>query len=839
MATTVKGSSPPPLSAQDEIAPEAATLMDQSTSPLRWGTYGGLFMVTLATLMYEILLTRIFSVTMWYHFAFVAISLALFGMTVGSLLVHLFPGYFADDRVREHLWKFSTGFAIAIAVCFAIQLFIPVDPTLTLKGVATIVLTCVVVSVPFVLSGVVVSLSLTRFGTRVNRLYAADLVGAAVGCVALVVLIGRVDAPSVVIVAGALAALGALCFTADVPAVRAKVVAGATVAVLLIVAVSNAFLHRQSDAFLSIRWVKGEHDTAHVWEKWNSFSRITVGGKPNDPRSQTLGMLIDSTAGTALYRYDGDPSKVAALKDEITNLGHYAHTGGDDLVVGVGGGKDVLSALVFGDRSVTGVEINNNILRATNQQFGDFTGHLDRDPRVKFVNDEARSYLTRTERKYDMIQISLIDTFAATSSGAFALSENSLYTTQSWSTFLDRLKTGGALSVSRWYDRPGTLSNKPLEMYRTVGLASQVLKNRGVANPRDHIAVYRGPPGFFGATVATLLVSPDPISPAQLAVLDAQASRLDFTPVLTPTRAVNPVFADLVRPEGPAKGFQEVQADISPPSDNKPFFFQMANVHNLTNTKTLTDNDVLIQPVIVLALLAITVLGLAVGCIVLPLVFTTRRDEHRGMTPFYVYFASIGLAFLMVEVSLLQRFSIFLGAPIYGLTVVLFAMLFFSGIGSMLTGRLISGGGHRRLAAPLGALLAVIVAFGLAAPHLLHGAAGATTPVRIALAVALLAPLGLLMGMPFAVGMRVATTRPSAPTAFMWGINGAMSVCGSVFGLIIALFFGIAAAFWVGAVAYLVAFLALVRIAAHPEGASVDQPTGPDHEATAPVGASV
>lgn len=801
-----------------EARNRSATNGDGAPTPVGRGTYGGLFLFTASTLMYEIILTRIFSVTMWYHFAFVAISLALFGMTAGSLLVHLFRDFFADEKLHERLWQFSAAFGVSVAVCFTIQLYIPVDPVLTAKGIATIALTCVVVSVPFVLSGIVVCLSLTRFGTRVNRLYAADLVGAALGCVLLVFLINRIDAPSVVIVTGALAAAGAVCFSSAVPGRGAKLLASGLVLTLLAIAGSNVFLYRDGDPFLTIRWVKGARDTSHVWEKWNSFSRITVSGQERDPKSSTLGMVIDSTAGTALYRFDGDTSKVAFLRDDIVNIGRYMHKSSDDLVIGVGGGKDVLSALAFGAHSVTGVEINDNILRATNGRFGAYTGHLDRDPRVKFVHDEARSYLTRTSRRYDMIQISLIDTFAATSSGAFALSENSLYTTESWSTFLDRLQPGGVLAVSRWYDRPNTASTKPLEMYRTVAIASQVLKDRGVANPRDHIAVYRGTPGFYGSTVATLLVSPDPIPREKLAELESQAQRLKFTPVLTPTKSIDRSFSDLVRPEGPKRAVDAIKADVSAPSDNKPFFFQMANFRNLTDTEALRDRDVLVQPVIVLALLALTVLVLAVGCIVLPLIFTTGRSEHVGMAAFYVYFASIGLAFLMVEVSLLQRFSIFLGAPIFGLTVVLFAMLLFSGIGSMLTGRLIDRRGPRALVAPIAALLVVLVAFGLVAPHLLHRAAGATTPARIAIAVVLLGSLGLLMGMPFALGMREATKREAAPTAFMWGINGAMSVCGSVFGLIIALFFGIAAAFWTGALAYAVAFVALSRIAAGSGG---------------------
>jgi hypothetical protein len=172
-------------------------------------TYAGLFLVTLSTLMYEIALTRIFSVTMWYHFAFVAISVALFGLTAGALLVHLLPSRFSDDRLERHLWVFSLLFAVSIAVCIAIQLSIKVVPQLTLIGVLSVFATCVIVSIPFVFSGIVVCLALTRFPARVNRLYATDLVGAGLGCVVLVVLFAWLDAPSLVVGIGAFAATGA------------------------------------------------------------------------------------------------------------------------------------------------------------------------------------------------------------------------------------------------------------------------------------------------------------------------------------------------------------------------------------------------------------------------------------------------------------------------------------------------------------------------------------------------------------------------------------------------------------------------------------------------------
>ena len=253
-----------------------------------------------------------------------------------------------------------------------------------------------------------------------------------------------------------------------------------------------------------------------------------------------LGMVIDSTAGTPLTRYSGDPRQTDFLQYDITNLAHYAKKNANVLVVGVGGGRDILSALEFDQRHVTGVEINGDILDLTNKTYGDFTGHLDRNPKVTFVNDEARSWVTRTKNRFDMIQISLIDTWAATSSGAYALSENSLYTTQAFNTFFNRLKPGGIFSVSRWYSIAG--SDKPLEIYRTTALAAQVLTDRGVKNPRDHILIYHGPKFGFGNSAATVLMSPQGFSKAELATIEAQAARLQFVPVLTPETRHRPAL---------------------------------------------------------------------------------------------------------------------------------------------------------------------------------------------------------------------------------------------------------------------------------------------------------
>jgi len=817
-------------------------------------TYAGLFMVTLSTLMYEIALTRVFSVTMWYHFAFVAISVALFGLTIGALLVHVLPERFRDVDVARHLWVFALAFAVSIALCVAIQLSIPVEPKLTMKGAVTVVATCLVVSVPFVFSGIVVCLALTRFPARVNRLYATDLVGAGLGCILLVVLFERLDGPSLVIAIGALAGVGALVFAVGARTRLGMASAVTAVAILGGFALLNGHLHNQGDAVLRVRWAKEQSDPRHLYEKWNAFSRITVDGDPNLPQKPSghgmslvlpestmvnqLSMVIDSTAGTLLTRYTGDSAETDFLRYDLTNLAHNIRTDADVLVVGVGGGRDVLSALEFEQRSVTGVEINGNIIDAVNGRFGDFTGHLDQNPKVRFVEDEARSYVARTEREYDIIQISLIDTWAATSAGAYALTENSLYTTEAWDLFLDRLKPGGVLSVSRWYE---LLGRDPLETYRTASLAAEALTERGVENPRDHILIYHGPPQFAALNAATVLVSPDPFSRADIDTLAAEVDRLEFTPVLTPNTAIDPQFAAITARGGPDDAVERFDEDISAPSDDRPFFFQMADLDTFLSGRGF-DDDFVFRPVLVLAILGITVVALAAACIALPLVVDKRRRRSapRGMAPFYTYFAGIGFGFLLIEVSQLHRLSIFLGHPTYALSVVLFSVLLFSGIGSMLTERFVQANRPASLVAPLFVLLVVVASFGFVTRAAISRADGATTPARLALAVALLAPLAVPMGMPFAIGMRAASARPGAPTAFLWGINGATSVCASVLGVVLSIFLGISVAFWAGALAYAVALSSMGMIVSRGRRQPPPEPAEPAVEPeAAPVGAPV
>jgi hypothetical protein len=788
--------------------------------------YLGLFFVALATLMYEILLTRIFSVTMLYHFAFVALSVAMFGMTVGALLVYLLPRVFTTSRLRFWLGAASLAFPIAMTFSFLTELSVPFRIYPSVVAIYAIVFTYAVIAVPFVVSGVVVCLSLTGFPDRVSRLYAADLCGAALGCVLLIPVLDYSDGPTAVLWVCFLASLGAMAFArGQSRALRAGALG--TLLAFGVAASAHTVLVWKHFPVFRILYVKGSLEGRPLYEKWNSYSRVRVNGNPNVPVApqgwgisrtlppdltvRQLQMDIDVVAGTVMTGYDGTPASVPHLGYDVTNLAYRVRPAGDALVIGAGGGRDVLSALTLGARSVTAVEINKDILRTVNGRFGDFTGHLDRDPRVHFVNDEARSYVARSTDRFGLIQISLIDTWAATAAGAFVLSENSIYTTDAWRTFLAHLAPDGMLSVSRWYYR-----DSPSEMYRTLTLAVDALRAAGVTDPRAHIAIVRNmnvanhpdtPDG-----VGTLLVSVRPFTDAEIAAIERVASDLRFEVMLTPRQAHDRLFETLTGP-GADAAIADYPLRITPPTDDSPFFFNMLRLRDVVRIDRLdagkqTNNLIAVAT---LAILLVTVIGLSALCIIVPL--WRRREDARGATALLVYFCAIGLGFMLIETSQMQRLIIALGHPTYALSVVLFGLLLSSGVGSYLTtgvseATLVSSGRARLIA-----LVVVLVTTGAITPLVIHATAAGSTPVRVGAALTLLFPAGFTMGMAFPLGMRVAAAsgRAAALTPWLWGLNGAASVVASVLSVSIALAWSIPAAFWTGAAVYVVAVFAFLR----------------------------
>ena len=573
---------------------------------------------------------------------------------------------------------------------------------------------------PFTVAGVVVSLALTRSPFPVAITYGVDLCGAAFGCLAVLLLLNFVDAASAMFFVAALAALAGVFFRAahgkvasddSFPNWRILRRPGLVAVALLALAVANAAT-RYGMQPISAKFGEIEVGTDYEFEKWNSFSRVAVsthaprsrpqlwGASPSLPpglRVEQRELNIDGFAGTFMPRFSGNTDAVDFLKYDITNLAYAARPTGRVAIIGVGSGRDLLSAYTFGARDITGVELNPIFidLLTDPRKLRSYAGIADL-PGVRLFVDEGRSWFARTQEKFDLIEMSMIDTFAATGAGAFSLSENGLYTVEGWRIFLSALNPTGLFTVSRWH-----APSAPIEIGRTTSLAVAALLSLGVQNPRDHI---------FLASVnnlATLIISRQPFSAADIRVLSDAAARLKFNVLARPDQTpTEPVFKDLL--SATSDDDLNLRAsrywlDMSPPTDARPFFFNQLRLLDLQNLKFFADeyrrtgsflagSSLVVVGnmaamgtlflLIVLSLLAVIV------AVILPARSSIYAVEPRLALLGSAYFLLIGLGFMFIEIGLIQRISVFMGHPIYALSVVLFSIILSTGLGSLLSEKL-------------------------------------------------------------------------------------------------------------------------------------------------------
>jgi predicted membrane-bound spermidine synthase len=758
--------------------------------------YAALFLVTLATVMFQVLLTRVFSLTMWYHFAFMAISIAMFGLTVGALIVFLRPRWWPQERLAAAMALCALGFALTMAAVVLLQtVFLPSGWSLYLNFAAA--------AVPFVLSGIFVCLALTRFPARIGELYAFDLAGAALGCLAVIAALAWLDGIGALLGCASIAALAGSLLARG----RARAAAVAATAVLAATTLwAGVHLARHDLAAFPIQYIKWQKQQEIDYERWNSFSRIAVmkpsaGDVPawslsiaytDRVKVPTRLLQIDAGAGTVLLGFDGDLAGFEFLRWDLTNFAHHLRRDARVCIVGSGGGRDILAAKVFGQKQAVAVEINGDILRVANHRFGAYTGHLDRDPSVRLVNDEARSYLARTRERFDIVQLTFIDTWAASAGGAYALMENPLYTVEGWGIFLDRLEDDGLLAVARGAN---------FEIARLVALGREALRAAGAAQPERHMVLVsnRHVRADAYGPMSLLLVRKSPFPEHELAEVREHARRMRFEIDLEPGVAQSRILDALAS----GRALQELDwsaTNYDAPTDDQPFFFNMLKLGTwlfVRESRALGQH----AAIVLMDLLTI-VTAMTLVCIALPLALG-RVVPRRSDAALLAYFAAIGAGFMLIEISMLQRLIIFLGHPVYSLSVILFVLLAAGGLGSYLSARVRE---PRRL---LVALVVVLAAAGIASGLLVTALQAAETPTRIAAAAGLLAPMGVFMGMAFPLGMRLACASRPQLTPMLWGVNGALSVLASVLAIVIAIAFGISASYWTGVASYAVAAAAL------------------------------
>ncbi|MGE0813654.1 MAG: hypothetical protein AB7O93_09940 [Vicinamibacterales bacterium] len=770
--------------------------------------YAGLGLTMLATLLVEIVDSRLLSVVTWYHLSFVAISVAMLGAAAGAVAVFVSPSRFPVHDGPRQLAAWAGRFALAIPISHLLSLSMPIPggQQWTAMDLVVLALALAIVTAPFALGGIVTTLALTRVPAPVGRLYASDLFGAALGCIAAVVLLDATNLSAAAFAASAIAALGALAFR-RAAGLRAGLLVPATLALACAAFAGNA----RSEAIHvlypknRLAWTQPVMDSL-----WNSHAHILAFQPARGPafywgggegaaqftNNQAI-VLVDGEAGTPMTEWDGRPESLDWVAYDVTALPYHLRKGGRVAVVGVGGGRDVLAAIWSGSPSITAVEINNNVVALLTEYHRRFTRLADH-PGVTLVHDEGRAFLTRSPDQFDVLQMSLVDTWAATGAGAFTLSENGLYTREAWRIFLDRLTPTGLISVSRWFS-PGQAS----ETSRLIALAVSALLDRGVTRPLDHVAL------VARHNVATLLVSPSPLSDADLDAVGAVSDARGFTVLASPRTPVADARLDAILRSGSdaelAAAVADPTFDYAPPTDAQPFFFNMLKPAAWLRGVTATDGGVISGNLratgTLVAILGVSLVFVA-AAIVLPLAIGGRPALPGGsLAAGLAYFSGIGVAFMCAQVAFLQRFSVLLGHPTYALAVVLFSMILFAGAGSWISERVV-GDGTRRFAAAVWALAAGLAATAVAVAPVSAGAVAWPTAARIATVIAFLAPLSTLMGLCFPYGARLVQRRDEAAVAWMWGANGAAGVVASIAAVLISMTLGIEANLWVAAAVY-------------------------------------
>jgi hypothetical protein len=794
----------------------------------------GLSLVTGAMLALEVLDTRLLSVVTWYSLAFLVIAMGLFGLTAGAVRVYLTPERYSADRLGSELSRECRLLAAAIPISLVLLLLIPLRTEAVATTVALFVVFAMAIALPFYPAGIVIAAALTRSPFPIGRVYAVDLLGAALGAPLVPLLLSLVDGSTAILLLAVLAAIASVLFahsSGDRTQMKYGLLAGAA----LVVA---SGLNAGSGRGLVPLWVKGMPELRDRVEKelWNSHSRVHVnkygnapavlwgkGTRCDAPLVQQREIVIDGHAATPIYL---EPlSKLGFLSCDVINLVHDLRPHGPAAVIGVGGSRDIQAALLTGHSPVVGIELNGRLLEILRGPYGRQTGVVGRSD-VELIHDEARSYLARTDRRFSVIQASLIDTWAATGAGAHALGENGLYTIEAWRLFLDRLEPGGLFTVSRW---------STVETARLVALGAGAVLERGAARPRDHIVL------ASSGMVSTLIVARDPLAAADIERIHRVAKERGFQIIADPRTKSTAERLERVLEATSRAQLDRISLlpalDFTPPTDDKPFFFNVIRLRALLKplpdvTQGTIEGNLLATRTLGLALLTSLVL-VTVG-IGLPLARRARPAgrSNKSLWAALAYFAAIGIGFMLAEIALLQRLTLVLGHPSYSLMVVLASLVGAAGVGSLLSDRLPLTRAPYCYAFPI-ALVLLLSALALGWHAIAPRFMAAPTATRIGFALVITALTGLPLGLAFPTGLRLCRSLHDDELPWLWGINGAGSVLASSLAITIALEFGLRVLTLAAAGCY-VLLLPAIAVLRRGENAESGQTRAPSMASAAP-----
>jgi hypothetical protein len=810
-----------------------------------------LFMVSLSVLLLELTLTRLFSIILWYDYAFMVISIAFFGLGIGSLVVHILKGKLKKATLPSRVLQSTIAFAISLPITLlVIGQLIPSDPSF-------IYFFYLSSSIPFFFAGLSVAMIYLSMPKEITKLYFLDLLGAGAAALLLDPIIQVLGAESVLLSISLLvlgptmvAVLFLLRYTEGIikkaidgengTSVQIEnklkiygVLVLGSVAILLVVNLDSNIFAIEPGITKGLHYQLAKpSEFQHLSTQWNSFSRIDVtkqvhhnnnsgetsykSSEENTGRSRALAsIIIDADADTPVFRWNGSFNDISWVRQFMDYLPYELLKANNTLVIGSGGGEDVLIALAGGSKNVTAVEINPLIISKA-KEFGKSAGNLYDLDYVNVYIDDGRRFISSSESKFDMITIKLVDSWAAQLAGGYALSENYLYTVEAFRQYLQHLdKDNGMLVMVRWN----------IELPRLMPLIVESLRQETGKNTQEisrHVAIIEDRPGlYFGGnenrTIYPVLVMLKnvPFTKAEISIINESAKENNAKLFVLPGIYALPPYDKLlmVSSNSEPRNQQELLEQIDetkkvnfvlqlePPTDDSPFFFAREKIPQQ------------------MILLLVTVLSVSGVLAILLIYYSKINNIHLSSSSiswlFILFAIFIGLGFMVIEITFIQKFLLLLGTPIMALTVILFSILVSSGLGAYLSGKLFGRSPHRGMIVSIPLLVIVIIIYYLYLHEIIDRNIAQEINYRITLTFALLSPAGILMGFQFPSIVRTSTlfaqrniphqggNNRQGDVTLLWGVNVIASVIGTVLTAILSMIIGFSGNLLVGAALYL------------------------------------
>ncbi len=768
-------------------------------------------------LAYEILLMRLFSIVQFHHFAYMVISLALLGFGASGTFLSI-----AREKLLANFQAVFLAnivlFGVAVPFCFLAAQTLQFNPEEILWTAAPflkILLVFLLLALPFFFAASAVALALARFPQSISRIYAADLIGAGLGSIFIIVLLFLVFPDKALSLLASLILCGAgIAWWETGMKPLNRIFFFLVLATLPLAAPNNwttplisPYKGLAQQMLLSGSKILTERSSPLGWLTVLENKVVPFRYAPGLSLNATvippeqLGIFTDGDSLTVITKQLENQAGYGYLDQTTTALPYHLQKPEQILILGAGGGVDLLLAKYHQVPKIDAVELNHQLVDLVVENYGFFSGDLFKGPRVNLYTKEARGFVEKTATWYDLIQLSLLDSFSASSAGLYALSENYLYTVEAFQKYFHRLQTDGILSISRWLKLP------PRDTFKLLATAVKALEKEGIPHPGQHLVLIRG------WQTSTLLIKKSRITDQEIAALKRFCSERSFDVAYYPGMATSeanqfnvlrePFFYEgaqtIINDRHSDAFFDQYKFHIRPATDNTPYFFHFFKWQLLPEIIALRGQGgmALVESgYLVLVATLVQALTASLILILLPLLFLKRRLPEKettaqGKWQIFVYFSAIGLAFLFLEIAFIQRFILFLSHPLYAVTVVLASFLIFAGFGSAFSKKIIKEGGKwSGITLPVAAMTILVIVYLLSLNTLFAQLFGLSDVLKIIVSILLIAPLAFFMGMPFPAALtRVGDSRPWL-VPWAWGVNGCASVISAVLATMLAIQFG-------------------------------------------------